>query len=321
MVRESTATDGERIEHRTNWRVGRRRFVRTAFATAPLGTVGLASASGSERDAAAGDDCGAFPPRSRTEWGPSVNLGGGEARTFTTETASGTRVLGVLIDRAALDDLPSAAALADCDRYDDKYGPDGLATTIHGKRSLEFFVPFPDVEETSIRFLGLNWNPGGHPPPDVYGVPHFDVHFHALPMATVDAIEGLRRATHDVPTTRIPEGFSRAPDPKVGGPAVVTDMGEHLVNPDAPEFHGDPFANTLIWGVHDADGDGVAELSFVEPMVTRAYLTGLSATHERPVPQPEDAHGTGPWPRTYGVRDVPGRDAVAITVRGFDGGC
>jgi len=320
MSQDATATNGERTEHRTNGLIGRRRFVQSAVSTAALGTSGLASASASGREASGSGACGGFPPESLTKWGPSVTLGDGEARTFTTTITSGTTTIhGVLIDRAALQGLPSAADLADCGGYDDKYGPDGLATTIHGKRSLEFFVPFPDAEGTSITFLGLNWNPGGHPPPGVYGVPHFDVHFHALPMATVDAIEGLRRASHDVPAARIPEGFSRAPDPNVGGPAVVTDMGEHLVNRNASEFDGEPFTNALIWGVHDADDDGVAELSFVEPMVTRAYLTGLSGTDERPVPQAEDAHGTGPWPRTYSVRDVPTRDAVAITVRGFGG--
>lgn len=278
-----------------------------------MGTTGVASA-GRRNGRAAG-----FPPEPLTEWGPTVNLGDGRARTFTTATPSGNPLAhGLLLDRAALDGLPSASDLEDADEYDDKYGPAGLATVVHGEPSLEFFVPVPSVEGTPITFLGLNWNPGGHPPPDVYGVPHFDVHFHALSMDAVDAIDGPALAAHEVPDARIPTGYSRPPDPNVGGPVVVTDMGEHLVDQSAPEFRGEPFRNALIWGAYDADDDGLAELTFVEPMVTRAYLRDLSGTDQRPVPQPEDPHGTGPWPTRYGVRDVPSRDAIAVTIRGFE---
>lgn len=122
---------------------------------------------------------------------------------------------------------------------------------IHGRWSQQYFLPFPAAEGTPFTFLGLNWNPEGHPPPNVYTAPHFDVHFHILDPATVDDIEGPKPApygTQDgaIPRERIPEGYARAPEPSQR--LYIGDMGKHLIDPSAPEFTGEEFANTLIRG-------------------------------------------------------------------------
>ncbi len=292
--------------------VSRRRFVGTAAATgAALGLSGLTSATNAE----------AVPPAGITEWGDPVTLGNGDARTFTTVTPSGTpKYHGLLVERAALEGLPSAEDLANSgdDAYTDKYGPTGESVVIHHRWSQEFFVPFPATAATPFTFLGLNWNPGGHPPDGVWTEPHFDIHFHMLPTETVDAITGPAAPSYDLPDRYVPDGYARGP---VVDERVITDMGEHMVDPTVPEMNGGMFANTLIWGAYDPDGDGTARLTFVEPMITRAYFRAHSGTDRRRIAQPETYATSGVYPTAYAVRDVPARDAIAITIEAFEGFC
>ncbi|ELZ18642.1 hypothetical protein [Natrinema limicola] len=306
MTRKHTR---ERNADHDRFHGGRRQFIGTVAASgAAIGLSGLATADTNE----------GFPPAGITEWGRSVSLGHGEATPFTTVTPSGRpKYHGLLIERAVLEGLPSADALANSgeDEYTDKYGSNGESTIIHHKWSQEFFVPFPETDATPVTFLGLNWNPGGHPPDGVWTVPHFDVHFHMLPTETVDAITGPAAPTYDLPARYIPEGYARNP---VVDERVITDMGEHLVDPTVPEMNGGTFTNTLIWGAADPDGDGTATLTFVEPMLTRAYLREHSGTDRRTIAQPETYAKAGRYPTAYAVRDLPEQDAIAVTIEAFD---
>jgi len=275
---------------------------------AAIGMSGLASADTDDE----------FPPTGITEWGDPVTLGNGLAKTFTTVTPSGVpKYYGLFIERAALEGLPSADELASSgeDEYTDKYGPNGESVIIHHKWSQEFFIPFPETDPTPFTFLGLNWNPGGHPPDSVWTEPHFDIHFHMLPADVVDAITGPTAPTYDLPVRYIPEGYVRGP---VVDERVITDMGEHMVAPTVPEMNGGTFTNTLIWGAYDPDGDDIAELSFVEPMITQAYLREHSDTDRRRIAQPASYARDGVYPTAYAVRDVPKSDGIAITIENFE---
>ncbi|MBZ6493646.1 hypothetical protein [Natrinema longum] len=289
-------------------RVGRRRFIATVAATgAAIGSSGLASA----------DTSTDFPPAGVTEWSDPVALGNGDVTAFTTVTPAGIpKYHGLLMERDALEGLPSADDLASSgDEYADKYGPTGESVIIHHKWSQEFFIPFPPTDATPVTFLGLNWNPGGHPPAGVWTEPHFDIHFHMLSTDSVDAITGPAAPTYDLPDRYVPEGYARGP---IVDERVITDMGEHMVDPTVPEMTGGTFTNTLIWGASDPDGDGTAELTFVEPMITRAFLRGHADTDRRPIAQPETYARAGSYPTAYAVRDVPDRDAIAITIERFE---
>lgn len=292
-----------------------------ALAGTALGTAGVVSAGQRGAEArgrgADPDGRGGFPPAGITDWGAPVALGNGTARTFTSVTPSGDpKYHGVLFDRAALEGLPSAADLAAAGNQADadKYTAAGQALQIHHMWSLEFFVPFPSTAATPFTFLGLNWNPGGHPPPGTWTVPHFDIHFHMLPMDVVDAIEGPAPPTYDLPARYVPEGHVRPP---VVDERVITDMGEHMVDSTAPELGGGTFTNTLIWGAWDADGDGTATLSYVEPMITQASLRNHRGREQSAIGQPATYAASGRYPMAYSVRDVPSRDAVAVTIEDF----
>ncbi|AFO57686.1 MULTISPECIES: hypothetical protein [unclassified Natrinema] len=292
----------------------RRTFLRAVpYVGTAITATGTVAGSVTDRD---------FPPPTRTEWSEPVSLGNGELRTFTTVSPSGDPTYhGVVLDRDALTGLPSAAVLRTrAERGDsgNKYGPTGAALEIHHAWSQEFFVPFPETAATPFTFLGLSWNPEGHPPPGTYDVPHIDVHFHMLEAATVDAITGLNAASYTIPEPRLPEGYTRVPEPSLGGEfAVVTDMGEHLVDADSPAGPGDEFTATLIWGAYETSGDGRGELTFVEPMVTKRYLETVTGTDRYEIPQPTLYPTAGAYPTAYAVRDVPNDDAIAITIEAF----
>jgi hypothetical protein len=327
---------------------------------AALGGVGVVGANpgngnGNGRDEGEDerDDDGGFPPSGITEYGRTAELGEGEVRPFTTETPSGEpKYHGVEFDRSALDGLPESEDLnPDESSETDKYRRGGQAAEVHFKRSLQFFLPFPDAAETPFTFLGLNWNPDGH-----YGGagawerPHFDIHFHMLDPATVDAVEGPKLPPYDTSNgeytdgspapdpegkvvstnldieKQLPEGYSRPPEP-VADQRYITDMGEHTAPDDAPELPdgegqpGDPtaFTNTLIQGfIGVGDDDDDPQLAFVEPMVTRDYLDSLDEVQRFDVPQPEVYPHDQRHPTSYSVRDVPSKDTVVVALEAFE---
>jgi hypothetical protein len=330
---------------------------RTAIGSVIAGAVfaGLTSSSTASPGRGPGGakedgNAGGFPPRGITEYGRAVSLGNGEVRPFTTVTGSGApRYHGVEFDRAALEGLPSPDSLAAADNRaeTDKYRAGGQAATVHFKESLQFFVPFPSAAETPFTFLGLNWNPEGHfGGKGAWLKPHFDVHFHMLDPATVDAVEGPRLPPYDTDNgeytpgspapdpdgkvtetnfdyDQLPEGYARSPQP-VADQRYITDMGEHTAPADAPELPdapgepGDPaaFDNTLIQGfVGDTDG---SRLAFVEPMVTREFLRDFDGTQKYDVPQPTVYPHEEQHPTEYSVRDVPSKDAVTVVLGGFE---
>ncbi|ELY84109.1 hypothetical protein [Natrinema altunense] len=304
---QSHLADGRRTARR-------RTFLRAVpWVGTALTATGTAAGSATDRD---------FPPPKRTEWSEPISLGNGELRTFTTVAPSGDPTYhGVVLDRDALTGLPSAAELrarAERGEPGDKYGPTGTALEIHHAWSQEFFVPFPETAATPFTFLGLTWNPEGHPPPGTYDVPHLDVHFHMLEAETVDTIDGPRAAAYTIPEARLPAGYTRVPEPGLDGDfAVVTDMGEHLIDPGAPEHTDGEFTNTLIWGAYDTTGNGRGELTFIEPMVTKRYLETVTGTDRYEIPQPTLYPTAGSYPTAYAVRDVPSDDAIAITIEAF----
>lgn len=331
--------------------LGRRTLLRTAAAAGAVWS-GASLASAAPPD---GKGNKGFPPKGTTDYGDEVDLGDGTVRPFTTETPSGEpKYHGVEFDRAAFDELPSAEELkkdanSDDPEYDDKYGSTGEALEIHFKYSLEFFVNFPDAENTPFTFLGLNWNPGGHfGGKGAWLKPHFDVHFHMLDTGTIDDIEGPKLPPYDTGNDeyaggpgpdpegevtetnfnfeQLPEGYGRAPEP-VADQRYITDMGEHTAPSDAPELPdgpddtGDPdeFDNTLIQGFVGPEGDEQnPELAFVEPMITREFFEDVSGTESYDVPQPDEYPHDQEHPMEYSVRDVPSKDAISVVIQDFE---
>jgi hypothetical protein len=86
-----------------------------------------------------------------------------------------------------------------------------------------------------------------------------------------------------------------APDYQVVPDTAVNMMGVHAIDTTAPEFHGKPFTATFIYGYYKG------KLIFLEPMITRAFLSGKPDV-TLPVKTPAHYSSPGYYPAAYSVR-------------------
>lgn len=260
-------------------RVGRRSFLRAgavlASGVVATGTVGA--------DQHAPDP--SEPPKTGqhdVHWGES-NDDGGVWTYATTDESGELSSLGVHIDSAALD----------------AFGESPVDTHLHFPEETE---AGDELDTHQFTFLGLDYTPEGHPPPEVYTVPHLDVHFYMVDEEEVHDISGgpladapfpfIGLADYEIPDAQFPEGYQFDVQR-----FIVERMGEHLLDPSSPEFHDEEFTHTHVYGAHDPsidfehpdrfetvelqgecvdlpvyEGDGEGQIHFYEPMVTTDFL-------------------------------------------------
>ena len=239
------------------------------------------------------------PANHEVVWGDELDYLDGDLRTYATTAPGGSlSSLGVYMD---------ADALAVFDE-------DPLGTHLH----------FPDpVDAHQFTFMGFHYNPQGHPPPDIYTVPHFDFHFYMIPGETVEAIV-TQPAQYSIPDAQMPTDYQRLPavdsdgDGEPDTPLVEEDMGEHLGDVTAPEFQeGGEFTHTNIYGAYDVEGSGTGRLTFVEPMVTVAFLQGLEDEVTVDLKTPEQFPVADEYPTQYVIKKgVHG--GVYVSIDGFE---
>jgi hypothetical protein len=233
-----------------------------------FGVLGIAVAFG----ASCSRETTAAAPKPVVEYGSPVAIGNGNARSYVVLDRGAPTELGVALSAAALDSLPSAPLMG----------------------GYEFVLPLPADNATQVQVIGLNWNPTGHPPPMVYTVPHFDVHFYTISLTDRNAIApsdpSFAAEAADLPAADLrPPGY--VADPPAN---AIPHMGIHWTDTTAAEFHGQPFTRTFI------NGSWNGQFIFFEPMVTRAYLL----THPDdlvPVRAAARRATAGYYPATYRV--------------------
>ncbi len=274
--------------------------MRTNRRTALIG-IGAAALGGTVGTVAGspGDGQG-FPPRGRTEYIEPETLGDGEVRTFLSRHPNDRwTYLGM--------EMTAAAATIDEEEYDE---PALVA------------IDFPG--ETPFEWLGLNWMPEGHGPPDVYGVPHFDIHYYLDSQEEIEGIEGVNfppDESDDDPYTK-PIAEDQVPPDYFRTNYVVPEMGEHLYDLNAPEWtedeDGEPvpsdeeFTRTFVWGHYDGD------LNFFEPMITTAFFEDLEGTEHEAISMPDRLPEAGEYPTEYRVAYHRNRDAYTVTLTAFE---
>lgn len=244
-----------------------------------------------------------FPPNGITEWGDSIELGNGVVTTFSSVTPSGQpKYVGIHFADGTFEALPSA---------EDFENGDAEGQKVHGFWSQPFNLEFPEQTPDPITYAGCGWNPQGHTPNGVYDRPHFDLHYHFYEPDVVGQIgPGVIEA---LPDEKIPDGYRL-----IEGGAVIPAMGAHLAPKDAPEFNGQEWQETLIWGAADVDGDDEYENTFVEPMITLDYFENtLNGVEKQAIPQPAVYPTAGHYPTTYTVRDL-GNDGYAVVMEDFE---
>jgi len=235
----------------------------------------------------------AEPHRGDLHYGAPVPVGKGVARTFVVVADDGSTELGVALSADVMEGLPANG---------DPSGvvmPDGLST-------FGYELPMPRVNPTAYRHVMLDWNPGGHKPPGIYDVAHFDFHFYLIDRAT--------RLGIDPALPDFAERATRLPDPSLipdryflPMPEPVPAMGVHWLDAAAPELNGGIFSTTMLFGSWDG------ELVFAEPMITNDFLISKPAlTFE--IPSASKAPASGPLPKSYTVRWVPDAQEYRVSL-------
>ncbi|WP_347159495.1 hypothetical protein [Pontibacter chitinilyticus] len=155
--------------------------------------------------------------------------------------------------------------------------------------------------------LELDWNQHGHEPEGVYTLPHFDFHFY---MISKDDVMNIAGGPDPGANTLLEKGvlptvYTFGPEP-----IAVPQMGVHWADVTSPEYSPAGFSKTFIYGSH---GDKV---SFLEPMITRAYLMSLDENEsvKTSIPQLLKFEKKGYYPGTYTVTYDAQQDAYLVSL-------
>nr|WP_295899453.1 DUF5602 domain-containing protein [uncultured Bdellovibrio sp.] len=218
-------------------------------------------------------------------YGNAVQIGNGAGRTFVDIDGNGKLIsLGVALSNKALEGLPPHMPMSN------------------------FTLSLPSlVNVPPYNHIVINWNPHGHEPDPIYGLPHFDVHFYFISREVQEAIT-CAGGDHAVCMTaldpkEIPPFYAPTPD-------GVPMMGWHWIDPRSPEFHGKTFTATYIYGAYNGN------ISFLEPMVTRDFLLSKKP-FQKNVPVPEVVANKGYYPQTYSIEHDSSKKAYFITLKNF----
>jgi hypothetical protein len=210
------------------------------------------------------------------EYGESAKLGNGQVTAYSE--AEGTRpvAVGMIMTDGALDGLPSDPPTDGkyCFDVDGNGTVDPMKECHNGyENQLDLGAHFRSTVDTPYTYVLENWNPFGHDPMGIYDKPHFDVHFYVNNDAERTAIRtgpcpALTNCDDYAVAKKLPEAKYLAPD-FIDVDAVEPAMGNHLVDPTAPEFNGQPFTHTWIYGAYNN------KVTFYEAMVTHSVFDGL----------------------------------------------
>ncbi|RPD51969.1 hypothetical protein [Paracnuella aquatica] len=153
--------------------------------------------------------------------------------------------------------------------------------------------------------LTMGFMAEGHPPPGIYTKPHFDFHFYKMPLAERLAIPAYELAKpafdKNPPAGYLPPAYGKAP-------AGEARMGAHWMDVLSPEFNGQPFTHTFVYGSYDG------EVNFLEPMASLAFLQEGTSVH-KPFRQPEKFDPVNTYyPTRYNIWKDPqnGRHYIAL---------
>lgn len=219
------------------------------------------------------------PDRSGIFYGPVTAMADGTGRAYVSLDGSGAPTdIGLALTETTLT---------------------GLTTD---KAEFVFVLP-SQASATAYRHAAINWEPIGHGAPGTaYTVPHFDVHFYTITEAQRAAIV-LGDSTLAARMVRPPAAEFIPAGYVVGGASVQ--MGLHWRDPTAPEFNGQPFGKTFIYGSYDG------AMIFGEPMIAKTYLETKPPAVVTPVKLPAQYSARGYQATSYTV----GYDATAKEFR------
>ena len=213
-------------------------------------------------------------------YGRKVHFAQGTARAFVKVSRAGyTEEVGTILSESVLQDLPD----------------EDIVTVLD----------IPQVgSRTHLKHVYLGYNPHGHPPVNIYTLPHFDIHFFTTTSAErasivtpTDARLNIFPAAGYLPANYIPT-------------AGVPQMGMHWEDITNPEFNGERFTSTFVYGTLDG------KVTFYEPMITAEYIRNTASKYF-PVKQPTKFAQTGYYAREYGLRKNGSERQYEVVIRDF----
>ena len=178
-----------------------------------------------------------------------------------------------------------------------------------------YLLSLPVRGAAPFQFVEFDWNPGGHEPPGVYDVPHFDFHFWTASKADRESVDPTKDTEYQKKADALPPEAHRPPQYVVaappGAPAPgVPLMGVHWVDTRTPELQKvfgkpeayKPFTTTFLYGSWNG------RFTFLEPMITRAYIMSKKAATDPavrdeviPIPAPAQVGQAGYYPDAYRI--------------------
>jgi hypothetical protein len=235
-------------------------------------------------------------------YGRPVRLGHGTARTYiliNTSDRDAPLEVGVALSEGAMEGLPAAMGMA---------GHESMVVNL---------LALPVLNPTPYQFVELDWNPAGHEPAAIYGIPHFDFHFYTVSRDVRSSIvptdPRYAEAAASLPAAELRPPFYVDAATAAGAPASVVTvplMGLHWFDVRSPELQAalgnpagyQPFTRTFIKGTWDG------QFIFDEPMITRAWLltkriSSREAEPDEIIPVPTAARyvPAGYYPQAYRV--------------------
>jgi len=205
--------------------------------------------------------------------GPEVKVHGGKAWTWVQISKDGApKQLAVVLTDDALSSVPVG---------DENHGGHDHSSSNSWTIKLHQFA-----SSTAFDHVGLGWNPMGHEPEMIYGVPHFDFHFYMMTPQQVAAIPPYEVDSSKFKNWPAAEYF---PANYINPGGGVPQMGAHWIDVTSPELNGQPFTQTFIYGSYDG------KVNFYEPMITLEFLKNTS-NFQRDIPQPAKVQKAAYYP-------------------------
>ncbi|GAA1071761.1 hypothetical protein [Kitasatospora arboriphila] len=255
-------------------------------------------------------------------YGTPSALGNGNVRTYAQQEPNGKPIsMGFVFPKTMLQNLPTT--MTDQHHCYDINGNgviDEHTECMGGhERPLDLPTALTNTPDIPYKWALLNYNTMGHGPAGIYDLPHFDFHFYVQPKAERDAIrpgpcalaincDDFATATKPIPSQYMPSGYID------NGVAEVA-MGNHLIDQSSPEWHGQTFTQTFIYGAYDA------KISFLEPMITKAYLEGLATGANQsgcfPIKQPQAWQVAGWYPKDYCIKYRANRGDYTVSMENY----
>lgn len=231
-------------------------------------------------------------------------LGDGDVRVYGFVLGKYPVGMGFTFDARVFNNAPTAPSDG---RWDILTEEGDIAWLCCG-HELDFDAPTNIAAVTNFKHFVMNWNPHGHPPPHVYTVPHFDFHFYTQsrldrtsiqPPAAEDMCNDNSYGIEVVPLDCAQLDKAMQPLPADQQPpshttvgAVEPGMGNHMVDLSSPEFSGQDFDHTFIFGTWEGN------LTFWEPMISVDYLSSVRRSCHN-IDNPTAAPEAGWYPGRY----------------------